>query len=80
MEQVRFADFTAGNRLARAREIGVEAPIETDLQLDPGIVNGRQRGIDFRKIKVDRLFAENVLPGLRRPHNQIRVGIGRRAD
>ena len=55
------ADLALGDQVAHALEVGVEAAVEADLQLDACLVDGRQRAVDPRQIEVDRLLAEDVL-------------------
>ena len=80
VHQVRSADFTACDSLAHAREVGVEAAVEADLEFDTGAGDRGQRAIDARQRVIDRFFAEDVLAGLRGFHNEFGMGVGGGAD
>jgi hypothetical protein len=80
VKQVRRADLTALDRPAHAGKTGVEAPVESDLQLDPGLFHRCQGLIDLFQSKGDRLLAENVFAFAGRCHHKIRVRIGRRTN
>jgi hypothetical protein len=64
VHQMRGSDFALGYGLPDSCKIGVEAPVESDLELYPGLFHFIQGEINFRKRVVDRLFAEDVLPGV----------------
>ena len=64
VQQRGRADLAADDRLAHAGEVGIEAAVEADLQLDAGLLDRRQRLVDLGQVEGDRLFAEDVLAGL----------------
>jgi len=80
VHQAGLADFTALNRVAHTDEVCVEAPVESNLQLNACGLDRGERGIDLAKIKGNGLLAENVLAGLGGLDNQFRVRTRRGAD
>ena len=78
--RMRVANFAALNRLLDTRMISVKTPIEADLQLYAGLIDRRQRLVDLRQIKGNRLFAEDLLARARRLDDEATMRIGRRAD
>ena len=60
-DQVGRADPAGSHRLPRLEKAGIEAPVESDLQLHFVVPNGLQGTIDLLQIQGQRLFAENVL-------------------
>ena len=79
-EQVDIAKFPGLHPLGRGRKSGVEAPVETDLELDAGGVerlNDLDRHISFQR---NRLLTEHVLARLSRAQSQLGVGIRRGGD
>ncbi len=61
MHHAGLADFTTFNRLTNTDEVGVEAPVESNLQLNACGLHRGERGVDLAKIKGNGLLAKNVL-------------------
>ena len=55
------SDSAGSHGLPHLEKAGIEAPVESDLQLHFVVPNGLQGAIDLLKIQGQRLFAENVL-------------------
>jgi hypothetical protein len=72
--QSRLTDLTTHHRLAHTCEVGVEPPVEADLQFHSGLFHRRQRPIDLGEAMRDRLLAEDVLARLCRPDDEVRMG------
>ena len=66
--------------MADAGKVGVEAAVESDLQLNSGGFHGGERAVDLFEAVGDGLLAEDVLAGFGGRDDQIGVGIGGRAD
>ena len=64
----------------QSREMGIEAPVETDHQRRRGFIDDRKALPDALERQVDRLFAEDRLAGPREALDEIGMGIGRGAD
>ena len=61
-------------------EVGVEAAVEADLELDAGLGDGGQGGVDLGEAMVDGLLAEDVLAGAGGADDEVGVRVGGRAD
>ena len=53
----------------------VKAADKTDLQLDAGLLDSLERLVNLIEVGVDRLLAENMLAGLGRAHDELRMGV-----
>ena len=80
MKEIGRADFTGLDRLAHTQKVGIEAAIETHLQLDSGGCNRGEGAVDFLQAERNGFFAKDVLAGLGSGHDQVGMGIGRRAN
>src|SRR4029453_5913795 len=60
--------------------VGVEAPVEADLQLDASMRDRSERAVDPLQALVDRLLAEDSLAGRSGLLDDLGVGVGGRAD
>ena len=79
-QQVRRAHLARRHHRAHAAEVGVEAAVEPDLKLDPGLLHGGQGRVNPAQVEVNRLFAEDVLPGGGGLLGDLGVGVGGRGD
>ncbi len=60
-QQAGVSHLAGGDHLAHLLEIFIEAPVESNLQLDACLRNGRQRVINFIQIEREWFFAEDLL-------------------
>ncbi len=65
---------------SQCTEARIETTIESDHQPTVRTTHHIETGADSRRAEIDRLFAEYGLAGAHRALDQIRMGIGRRAD
>jgi hypothetical protein len=73
---VDLAEIAGAHAGDQGRPVGVEAPMEADLEGDPGVpggLHGRQRSLPVER---DRLLAEHVLAGPGGRGDQLGVGPG----
>jgi hypothetical protein len=80
VHQAGLADFAADNGLADTGEVGVEAPVESDLELDSCSLDRSESSVDFLQVEGDGLLAEDVFTGCRGLHDEISVRVGGGAD
>ena len=80
VQNVRLTDLARPDQLPDPPVVGVEAPVEADLQFHARLPHRRERLVDQRQIQGDRLFTEDVLSGGGRLHDHLGVGVGARAD
>ena len=73
-DQVGRSDPAGSHGLPRLVKAGVEAPVESDLQLHFVVPNGLQGIVDLLQIQGQRLFAEDVLPRKGRLTDQLGMG------
>ena len=76
----RGVPISPGNRLADAGEVGVEAPVEANLQLHACGLHRGQRAIDLARLKAMGFSQKMCLPALAALHDQIGVRVGGGAD
>src|SRR6266700_5860701 len=75
MEQVQLTDLPLYHSLSHAAIIGIETPVEADLQFDTSSFHRIQRLVYGWEIERNWFFAENVLTLLRRLLDDARMGI-----
>ncbi len=79
-DEFDIADLALRDPRLQGAEMQIETPVEADHQRRAGLVHDIEAGPDAVRGKVDRLFAEDRLAGPSSLLDEIRVGIGRRAD
>jgi hypothetical protein len=80
VQQGGLADLAAPDRIMNPTEVGVEAAIEADLQLDAGPVGRGQRAVDLGQRMGNGLFAKDVLARVGCLFDETRMGVGPGAD
>jgi hypothetical protein len=78
--EVRLADRAGGDGVAHGGVRRVEAPVEADLERDPGRLDGGERAVDLVEVERHRLLAQDRLARRRGGDDEIRVRGGARAD
>ena len=78
--ELRLAELAPRHRGGHRRVGGVEAAVEADLERHAGGGDRGQRAVDLGEVQRHRLLAEDRLAGLGGGHDQVGVGVGRRAD
>ena len=64
LDEAQRAERSVGDGAADRLVGRVEAPVEADLQVRAGLVDGGERGVDGRQVERDRLLAERGEAGL----------------
>ncbi len=73
-------DLAGCNHISSPLEIGIEATIESDLELDSGLFHCCQRFVYLDQIKMNRLFTEDVFASLGAFLDQAGVCVGAGAN
>jgi hypothetical protein len=77
---MRLTNFAGSDQLMNLFEVGIKAPIEANLQLDPGRFDCLKRLVDFCQVKGNRFLAEYKLSGSGGFLDQLGMGVGAGTD